>query len=221
MPGTGGFDAVVLEAVSKFGAEVKPRLRGPGEPEDQLRGPTETLIRNLAGALGLETVLHGEVRLVDLHARPDYAVEVAGAPVGYLEIKRPGKGADPESFTRRDAEQWQKLSLLPNVLYTDGSEWGLYRNGQRIGEIARFDGRVTSAGDKLAPKDEQFARVLRAFLYWKPQPPRTINQLVHAVANLCRLLREEVRAALRLEAAKERTPPVYRPRRGLAESAVP
>jgi hypothetical protein len=154
------FDELVAEAVSDFGAEVKAKLQGPGESEDQLRGPTDRLVVRVAAGLGLATVMHGEVRLVDLRARPDYGAEVAGAIVGYIEIKQPGKGADPESFIGHDAEQWQKLQLLPNVLYTDGNEWALRRNGQQIGDIARMNGRVRSAGSKLAPRDDEFVRVL-------------------------------------------------------------
>jgi hypothetical protein len=205
MPAERGFEALVAEAVSDFGAEVKAKLQGPGDSEDQLRGPTDRLIVRVSAALGLKTVLHGEVRLVDLRARPDYGAEVADAMVGYIEIKQPGKGADPESFIGHDAEQWQKLRLLPNVLYTDGNEWSLRRNGQQIGEIARFNGRVRSAGSRLAPKDDEFVRLLRQFLLWEPQPPRNIGELVRAVANLCQLLRSEVRTALQLEARGRRT----------------
>jgi hypothetical protein len=200
-----GLEATVAAAVADFGAEVKAKLQGPGDAEDQLRGPTDKLIVRVSEALGLKTVLHGEVRLVDLRARPDFGAEVADAMVGYIEIKQPGKGADPESFIGHDAEQWQKLRLLPNVLYTDGNEWALRRNGQQIGEIAQFHGRVRSAGSRLAPKDDQFVRVLRQFLLWEPQPPRNIGDLVKAVANLCRLLRSEVRTALHLEARGRRT----------------
>jgi hypothetical protein len=198
---TSRFEAAVTAAISQFGAEVQPRLLGPGGPEDQLRGPTEVLVRRVAEGLGLAAVLHGEVRLGDLHTRPDYQVNVAGAPVGFIEIKRPGKTANPDSYTdKHDRDQWEKLKLLPNVLYTDGNEWALYRTGQAVGEIARFNDVVRNAGSKLAPADGRFIAVLKKFLYWKPEPPRTIEQLVHAVANLCRLLRDEVRTALDLEA---------------------
>src|SRR6266545_1196943 len=92
------WEAAVAAAVSRFGAEVTPRLWGPGEPENQLRGPTERLVRCVAEAFGLKAELHGEVRLVDLHARPDYQVNVGRAPVGFIEIKRPGKTADPRIY---------------------------------------------------------------------------------------------------------------------------
>ena len=54
----------VADAVSKFGASVKPKLANPaisGEPEDQLRGPLETLVRDLAEVGGLPA---NSVRLV-------------------------------------------------------------------------------------------------------------------------------------------------------------
>ncbi|PZG56348.1 hypothetical protein C1I98_01585 [Spongiactinospora gelatinilytica] len=188
-----------------FGSEVKPKLRGAGWPEDQLRGPLETLVKVAGRGLGLSVTLTGEVPLVDLDARPDYAVEVAGAAVGHIELKRPGLGADPEKLVGRNAAQWAKLRLLPNVLYSDGNEWGLYRNGQRIGEIARLSGSIRTAGDRLAPADSGFARILQDFLTWKPQPPRSIGQLVRAIAGLCRLLCEEVKQAIKLEKAGKRT----------------
>jgi hypothetical protein len=50
-------DDAVASAVSTFGAELKPRLQGPGEPEDQLRAPTEALVKSIAQVLGVDAVL--------------------------------------------------------------------------------------------------------------------------------------------------------------------
>jgi hypothetical protein len=143
---------------------------------------------------------------MDLNARPDYGVEVAGSTVGYIEIKRPGKKSDPAAFRGHDARQWEKLKLLPNVLYTDGNEWALYRSGERAGPVAHFRSDIRTAGSRLAPSDESFALVMVNFLRWRPLVPRSIGQLVRAVASLCRLLRTEVRTALSLEASGYRTP---------------
>ncbi|MFF8354486.1 type ISP restriction/modification enzyme [Streptomyces chartreusis] len=204
MSSSGGFESVIREATALFGGELKPKLKGSTGTEDQLRGPFERLITSAAGALGLKSVLIGEVPLVDIGARPDYAVDIADALVGHVELKRPGVGADPNSFNGRNASQWKKLKLLPNVLYSDGNEWGLYRNGQRVGEIARMNLSVKIAGSRLAPADDGVSRVLFDFLTWKPQPPRTITQLVRAVAGLCSLLCSEVKEALRLEKVGKR-----------------
>ncbi|KWW99053.1 N-6 DNA methylase [Carbonactinospora thermoautotrophica] len=204
---TNRFESAVAAAVSAFGREVGPRLRaGHGEPEDQLRGPVENLFRSLAEAMGLKVVLYGEATVSGLRVRPDYVVEVAEALVGHVEIKRPGRGADPWAWSARghDGRQWEKLRHLPNVLYTDGQEWAVYRNGERVGPIARLAPDLENAGSRLAPVDGSFARVVTEFLRWKPERPRSIGQLVRAVAGLCRLLREEVLEALRLERSGER-----------------
>ncbi|MFF3614647.1 type ISP restriction/modification enzyme [Streptomyces sp. NPDC002580] len=199
-----GYEAAVRKAVSVFGEEVKPKLKGSTGTEDQLRAPFERFTTAVAGALGLKSTLIGEVPLVDIGVRPDYAVHIADALIGHVELKRPGAGADPETFTGRNARQWHKLKLLPNVLYADGNEWSLYRNGQRVGNIARTNLSVRSAGSKLAPADTGISRVIFDFLTWKPQPPRNINQLVRAVAGLCKLLCTEVKEALVLEKAGKR-----------------
>ncbi|MGW3669150.1 type ISP restriction/modification enzyme [Streptomyces sp. NPDC005141] len=198
----------VETAVSVFGAEVAPKLRGGGWQEDQLRGPLENMIRALGRGLGLEVTLTGEVPLVDLNARPDYAVVVGGAPVGFIELKKPGTRADPSAFTGRNAAQWGKLRLLPNVLLCDGEEFALFRSGHKVGEVARMKGSVRTAGARLAPADGGLARVLSEFLTWKPLIPRTTGQLVRAVAGLCQLLSAEVGEAIVQEKARRR-PPVF------------
>lgn len=190
----GSVAAAVAAAVSTFGASVKPRLAGPGDPEDQMRGPLEALLTSVATALGLSLVPHGESSLSDLRIRPDYAIEIDGAIVGYVEVKAPGKGADPTAWSKasHDRRQWEKVSALPNVLYTDGNEWGLYRTGERAGTVARLTESVRTAGAALAPANDDLARSLTAFLRWAPTEPRTLGQMVESVAGLCRLLRDEV-----------------------------
>ncbi|WP_460363270.1 type ISP restriction/modification enzyme [Actinocorallia lasiicapitis] len=134
-----------------------------------------------------------------LGLRFDYVVNVAGALVGHVELKRPGKGVPPNWHgDTKDREQWEKLSRLPNVLYSDGNHWAVYHYGKPrcTGSLA---GDVRSAGSRLAPGDGTFVQVVSAFLLWKPPSPRGINELVRATANLCRLLRDEVAEGLRLE----------------------
>jgi hypothetical protein len=64
----------------------------------------------------------GESSVSELKTRPDYAVTVHHALVGFVELKAPGKGADPRKFKDpHDKAQWEKLRSLPNLLYTDGN----------------------------------------------------------------------------------------------------
>ncbi|MGH7115227.1 MAG: hypothetical protein ACREE9_12105, partial [Stellaceae bacterium] len=111
---------------------------------------------------------------------------------GFIEVKAPGKGADPRRFAdQHDKEQWQKLKLLPNLVYTDGNSFSLWQDGELQGEIVRLEGSVESAGAALrAPAS--LLRLFTDFLTWTPVPPRSAQQLADATARLCRLLRDEV-----------------------------
>jgi Type ISP C-terminal specificity domain/N-6 DNA Methylase len=185
----------LAEAVAEFGATVRqPLAAGIGRAEDQIAAPVARLVQAAGQALRLNVVTHAETPLSELSVRPDYAVDVADGAVGFIEVKRPGKGANPTAWSARshDGRQWQKLRLLPNVLYTDGSEWALYRDGERVGGVARLAGVLDKAGRSLRPADDNLARVLEEFLWRAPAPPRNLRSLVRAVARLCRYLREEV-----------------------------
>jgi hypothetical protein len=185
-------------AVAAFGVASKAKLRNiaaTGEPEDQLRAPLEKLITDLAElcALPRGTVTPvGESSLTALKTRPDYAISVRNALAGFLEIKSPGKGADPRRFRdRHDKEQWEKLKSLPNLLYTDGNEFALWRHGELIGTVVRLIGDIETSGANLDARPSLLA-LLEDFLRWEPIPPRDAKQLAILSARLCRFLREEV-----------------------------
>ena len=139
----------------------------------------------------------GEASLADLKTRPDYAVTRRNALIGFIEVKAPGKGADPRRFSdRHDKEQWAKLQTLPNLIYTDGNGFSLWRNGELQGEIVQLQGDVETAGKKLGAPDS-LVSLFADFFLWEPQPPRSAAQLAESTARLCRLLREEVTEQLK------------------------
>ena len=186
------------EAISVFGIQAKSKLRNPsasGAPEDQLRAPLEALIVNLAELTGLRSgtiVAVGETSLGDLKTRPDYAITRGNALIGFIEVKAPGKGADPRRFRdQHDKDQWAKLQTLPNLIYTDGNGFSLWRNGALEGDFVRLDGDVETAGAKLAAPDG-LVSLFADFFQWEPRPPRSAKELAETTARLCRLLREEV-----------------------------
>jgi hypothetical protein len=184
-------------AIAQFGADARAKLANPsatGEPEDQLRAPLEALFKNLAQLCGfkrewVEAV--GESSLATLKTRPDYAVTLRNVLVGFVEVKAPGKGADPRRFKGHDREQWEKLQSLPNVLYTDGNSFSLWQNGELVGSIIELQGDIESSGAKLAAPPELIAR-FDNFLRWEPIPPKSAPELAKVAARLCRLLRDEV-----------------------------
>ena len=189
-------------AVSRLGAAVTAALQaGVGQREASLTSPVEKLLTELASILGLQTAIYREAAAPDLNIRPDLAVYVAGAPVGVVELKAPDKGVPgtPHWGGRRNRKQWEGLKALPNVLYTDGKAWAVYHFGELAGDVVVLDGSLEKSGSRLRPKDESFAALIQAFLYWKPSPPRDLRTLIRHSAGLCHLLRDEIATALRLE----------------------
>jgi hypothetical protein len=184
-------------AISRFGADAKAKLDNPsvsGEPEDQLRAPLETLFADLAELCNLPrnaVAAVGESSISELKTRPDYAITLRNVLVGFVEIKAPGKGADPRSYKGHDKEQWERLKSLPNLLYTDGNAFSLWRNGELVLPIVGLHGDVSSSGKSLAAPD-QLINLFEAFFGWQPIPPKTAQELAKVSARLCRLLRDEV-----------------------------
>jgi hypothetical protein len=192
-------------AIAAFGAAAKAKLANAsatGAPEDQLRSPFENLLTALAGLVNIpksKLAAVGESSLGDLKTRPDCAVTVHGALVGFVELKAPGKGADPRRFKDpHDRAQWEKLHSLPNVLYTDGNSFSLWQEGEQVDSIITLLGDIESSGHKLkAPPG--LLSLFERFLRWEPLPPRSAKELARVSARLCRLLRDEVTEQLALK----------------------
>jgi hypothetical protein len=188
----------LAKAVSNFGANVKSKLASvaiSGAPEDQLRGPLETLVQGLGEIAGLSVGsihLIGETTLAEMKTRPDFAVTVTNALVGFIEVKAPGKGADPRQFDDpHDKEQWSKLKSLPNLIYTDGNSFSLWRDGKLESAIVHLAGNVESSGAKLSAP-VTLLPLISDFLQWTPISPTSAKKLAEVSARLCRLLRDEV-----------------------------
>lgn len=185
-------------AIADFGAKAKQKLSNPaahGQPEDQLRAPFERLLEDMAELVKLprdKVSPVGESSLSDLKTRPDYAVTVHNALVGFVELKSPGKGADPRKFKDpHDKEQWERLSSLPNLIYTDGNAFSLWQDGDLVDAVVVLEGDIESAGNKLrAPP--ALLMLFERFFRWEPIPPRSAKELAQVSARLCRLLRDEV-----------------------------
>jgi hypothetical protein len=188
----------MADAVSAFGVSAKAKLSAKGitgAPEDQLRNPLEALIQDVAQVAGLKpgtVVAVGETTLSGMGTRPDFAITVGDALTGFIEVKAPGKGADPRAFSdKHDKTQWSKLKSLPNLIYTDGNAFSLWQDGQIVGRVHQLDGDIATAGAKLSPP-ASLERLFSDFFGWKPIAPTSAMQLAQVSARLCRLLRDEV-----------------------------
>ena len=197
----------IESAVAAYGVKAKAKLTNPGArgaPEDQLRSPFEQLLTSLADLCSLPAgavAAVGESSISDLKTRPDYAVTVHKVLVGFIELKAPGKGADPRKFKDlHDKAQWEKLHSLPNLIYTDGNGFSLWQDGELVGSPIIFAGDIEAAGSNLQAPPGLLA-LFEKFFQWKPIPPRGAKELARVSARLCRLLRDEVTEQLALGSA--------------------
>lgn len=202
--------------IAEFGRQVRENLRvGEGEPEAQLTNPVATLLQDFGALHSMKVVTVRETSLKTAGGglvseglvRPDYAIMVDGVLTGYVELKAPGKNIDPASFTKKSHEykQWQRLRNLPNLLYTNGTEWRLYRYGEPVLTSTGYDavhvhGSFSGHGTLSAP--DALATFFLNFLRWVPAPITSADQLVETLAPLAALLREEMLLGL---AAQEKT----------------
>ena len=158
----------------------------------------------VASAWGERVVCAGEAPLPDRLGRPDYAIHRNGWLAGYVELKAPGTGANAARFKGRDRAQFKRFSAIPNLLYTDGNEWALYRGGERVGRIVRLSGDVAGEGRQaVAGEDARTVEpLLRDFLSWEPILPLDregridLAGFAALLAPLCRMLRGDVSDAL-------------------------
>ena len=218
------FDNLVVE----FGKDVKKNLEGnEGEPEAQLTTPVSHFLKGFGDLHNLSVTLVRETSITVAGGgnkksgtvRPDFGVKVNGLLVGHVELKAPSKSIDPATFTKKSHEykQWQKLKNLPNLLYTNGREWRLYRYGELV--PVTTDGRESEiayihTSDFVKHKGPFTATpslqgILQSFLFWEPNPITSADKLVKTLAPLAVLLREEILLGLTAqkkvhEAAKKR-----------------
>lgn len=159
------------------------------EPEAQLTGPVAALLTTTAEHAGLgrfdflrETQLAG--------VRPDFGILVDDRFAGWLELKAPGTGTDPQTWSGRNQQQWRHLAELDNLLLCDGTQLQLYRNGE-ADSVAISLPYVDGEWDPDAT-----ALVLRRFSSGRPTPVRSARDLAHALAPLARDLRIRIEAGL-------------------------
>lgn len=192
------------EALNEFADSLKvvysAAAASRSQPEDQLKAPIVTLIRRLGDLLGQSMIATTESAMPDLEGRPDVAVTVEDLVTGHIELKAPGKGAQPSKFKGGDAKQWKKFRNHPNLIYTDGNEWALYQNGEREGRVIRLGDLPADGANAVADEAASaLEALLRQFVGWEPIVPTSPQRLAEALAPLCRLLRDAAFGALQTE----------------------
>ena len=197
----------IYSAMRNFASTVTEKMGQitQGEPEDQLRAPFEAFMNNAAAVFGWEVVCTGETPLPGRLGRPDFAIHKNRLLTGYAELKAPGVGVIKSVFKGHNLDQFKRFSSIPNILYSDGNEWALYRSGKRVGKVVRLSGDVAADGGKAAASQdaEALEAILQDFLLWEPIIPFSktgkidFKGFAELLAPLCRMLRDDVTDALK------------------------
>ena len=197
-------------AVEAFLTDLRERLRHADieSHEALLVEPLRDLVRRLAQSHGRTDIdIRGQAQEPGI-GRPDFSIKDGPLLIGHIETKAPGLGADPARFrSRHDRDQWGRFRNLPNLLYTDGLDFALYRSGGRetLGASrparVRFDvdldghGVIAVADQLVNDLDE----LMVSLIAWQPLPPRSLSDLAERLAPLCATLRDAVFEGIHVE----------------------
>ena len=194
---------LLLEPLRRFAQAVTDNFSSvtvKAQPEDQLKGPIQHLLGAAGDAFGISVATRTEAQPDGVQARPDVGVATDHLLCGFVELKAPGLGANPARFGgSQNKAQWEKFKSLPNLIYTDGNEWRLFRTGEEVAAArVRLAGDVRDDGASAVAEDVavRLERLLRDFLGWTPTVPHAPRELAHYLAPLTRLLRDEVHDAV-------------------------
>jgi hypothetical protein len=171
--------------------------RSNESPEALLADLVPDLVKGVGELLNRPGIdLLGQAYEGDL-GRPDFSVKDGLLLLGHVETKPPGAGADTRRFRGHNRRQWNRFSRLPNVLYCDGTDFALYRSGERVGSIVKlaFDETDTQA-EAGETEARALVELLSDFLSWRAVAPRTLRELAERLAPLCAVLRDAVRNRL-------------------------
>ena len=189
----------VVSAVSAFAAAVRARGQTAGYNEETLTAATRDLIVAMGSLVGVRPLLVVDKSRVDVAGIsvgvPDLSVYAKGLLRLVVELKAPGKGSDPTAFNgRHDQVQWQRYSQLPNIVYTDGNTWTLWRSGASVGQPLVVCSDLTSLNVQVSPAPDDVVRFFAEALGWQPPLVTSTRQLAQQTARSCRALRADVGA---------------------------
>lgn len=178
------FDALAI-------AENNIQLDSRTSPEDQLKKPVAIFLEDIAAAFGTSIQTVTEHRQVKGDAvegvRLDIAVKSSvGSLLGHVELKAPSKSANPEKpfgWSKHDKNQWKNLSQHPNLLYCNGLEWTLLRQGSST-PLAHVLLDPSAPEATRASQLKDLAEMINLFLGWAPLVPSSPKGLAEALAPL-------------------------------------
>ena len=128
---------ITLKALQEFAKNMTENfsVHVDAQPEDQLKPAVTNLLKSAGQDKGKHIVVRTEARHGDVQGRPDLGVAINNLLAGFIELKAPGLGSNPTKLKgEQNKKQWQNFKSIPNLVYTDGNEWSLFRTGEQIGK---------------------------------------------------------------------------------------
>ena len=165
-----GTENSFVSVLQQFAAEVTEKfsLSISFNPEDQLKAPIETLLKSSGSLLNLSVSVVTEVQERALSGRPDVGVAVRSLLTGHIELKAPGKGADPNRLRGADKQQWEKFKNLPNIPITKDTD--LF---ERVVAVGRKLIWLHTYGDRFVPNGKKAGRISTGTARCKVGTPTT------------------------------------------------
>jgi len=186
MPRSDGFQ----EALRHFAEALKTTFSVPGgvgDPEDQLKPAIKSLLESFP-----DVIAQTEARIEE--GRPDVGVYQGRALVGFVELKEPEKSIAPSSFRGHDRKQWRRFKDLPNLIYTNGRDWTLYREGEAVRRASlAADPLEAGAAAATSAAARDLEDLLDNFFNWAPRVPKSPEALAELLAKLARIVRRRAR----------------------------
>ena len=186
-----------IEKIDKVLTEIQ--LDSRVSPEDQLKKPVADFIEEVSHVCGQVIRTSTEHRQVAGDSvegvRLDIAIKKEAGPlIGHVELKSPSKSANPikkAGWSKHDKAQWKKLAHHPNLLYCNGLEMSLMRQGSERPLIhLELDATKTSAAADA--QVEAVKELFTQFLSWSPIVPSKPKDLAQQLAPLTAFLRDAV-----------------------------
>ena len=135
------------------------------KPEDRLNDPVRALLAAYGQSGNLDVASHQQVKEEGV-GWPDLGVSVRGLLCGHIELKAPDVSARPESYPAdgSNGRQWKRYQALPNLIYTNGSEWSLYHGRKRARRVRIADDIRDGANSLNYDKLPELRKLFHEFL---------------------------------------------------------
>lgn len=186
-----------IEKIDKVLTEIQ--LDSRVSPEDQLKKPVADFIEEVSHVCDQVIRTSTEHRQVAGDSvegvRLDMAIKKEAGPlIGHVELKSPSKSANPikkAGWSKHDKAQWKKLVHHPNLLYCNGLEMSLMRQGSER-PLIHLELDATKTGAAADAQVEAVKELFTQFLSWSPIVPSKPKDLAQQLAPLTAFLRDAV-----------------------------